>query len=53
MQCKTKAVVKREALSKLMKPAIEAKDAPATCWYLGEVRGFAFAARREKYDEPC
>lgn len=33
------------ALSKFMKPAIEAKDAPATCWYLGQVRGYALALR--------
>lgn len=32
-------------ISKLMKPAMEAKDAPATCWYLGQVRGFALAAQ--------
>lgn len=32
-------------LSKLMKPAIEAKDAPATCWFLGQVQGYALALK--------
>jgi hypothetical protein len=30
-------------LSGFMKPAIEAKDAPATCWFLGQVQGYALA----------
>lgn len=29
--------------SQFMKPAIEAKDAPATCWFLGQVHGYALA----------
>ncbi len=32
-------------LSKFMKPAIEAKDAPATCWFLGQVQGYALALK--------
>jgi hypothetical protein len=32
-----------KTLSKLMKPAIEAKDAPAACWSLGRVEGYALA----------
>ncbi len=34
-----------KSLSKFMKPAIEAKDAPATCWFLGQVQGYALAVR--------
>lgn len=34
-----------KSLSKLMKPAIEAKDAPATCWFLGQVHGYALALK--------
>jgi len=32
-------------LSKFMRPAIEAKDAPATCWFLGQVQGYALALK--------
>jgi hypothetical protein len=32
-------------LSKFMKPTIEAKDAPATCWFLGQVHGYALALK--------
>lgn len=33
-------------ISKFMKPAIEAKDAPATCWFLGRVHGYALALKQ-------
>lgn len=29
-----------KTFSKFMKAAIEAKDAPATCWYLGTAQGY-------------
>ncbi|MNL09241.1 hypothetical protein D3C87_1299940 [compost metagenome] len=32
-------------LSKFMKPAIAAKDAPATCWFLGQIQGYAIALK--------
>ena len=32
-------------ISQLMKPAIEAKDGPATCWFLGQVQGYTLALR--------
>lgn len=34
-----------KSLSKFMKAAIEAKDAPATCWFLGQVQGYALALK--------
>ena len=36
------------ALSKLMKPAIEAKDGPAACWFLGQVHGYSLALKNSR-----
>ena len=36
------------SLSQFMKPAIEAKDAPATCWFLGQVHGYSLALRNTR-----
>ncbi|UYL07491.1 hypothetical protein B9G69_010590 [Bdellovibrio sp. SKB1291214] len=33
-------------ISKVMKSSIEAKDAPATCWILGRVHGYALAMKQ-------
>ncbi len=38
-------------LSKFMKPSIEAKDAPATCWFLGQIQGYALALRNSGDDK--
>lgn len=45
--CRAEAIKINTAktLSKFMKPAIDAKDAPATCWFLGKVEGYALALR--------
>jgi hypothetical protein len=32
-------------LSKFMKQTIDTKDAPATCWFLGQVHGYALALK--------
>ncbi len=36
------------SLSKLMKPAIEAKDGPAACWFLGQVHGYSLALKNSR-----
>lgn len=40
-----------QALSKFMKPAIEDKNGPATCWFLGQVHGYLLAMRNSGNDE--